>query len=40
VIEVMVEELDLAYWRSLRERLEHELSLEEIVTRAQETALL
>jgi hypothetical protein len=30
----MVEGLDPAYWRSLRERLERELSQEEIVIRA------
>ena len=35
-IEVMAEELDRAFWRSLRERLERELSQEEIVIRAQE----
>ena len=37
VMEVMVERLD---WRSLRERLEHELSQHENVTRAQKTVLL
>jgi hypothetical protein len=36
VIEVMVERLDHPYWQSLRERLEEELSQEEIVIRAQE----
>ena len=36
VVEVMVEHLDHAFWRSLRERLERELSQEEIVIRAQE----
>jgi hypothetical protein len=36
VVEVMVERLDHAFWRSLRERLERELSQDEIVIRAQE----
>jgi hypothetical protein len=36
VIEVMAEELNRLFWRSLRERLESELSQEEIVIRAQE----
>jgi hypothetical protein len=36
VVEVMAEQLDPFYWRSLRERLERELSQEEIVIRAQE----
>jgi hypothetical protein len=40
VIEVMVENLDPEFWRSLRGRLERELSQEEIVIRAQETVLL
>ena len=36
VVEVMAEQLDPFYWRSLRKRLERELSQEEIVIRAQE----
>jgi hypothetical protein len=40
VIEVMVERLDHPYWQSLRERLEEELSQEEIVIRAQEIVQL
>jgi hypothetical protein len=36
VVEVMAERLDQSYWQSLRERLERELSQEEIVIRAQE----
>ena len=36
VVEVMVEEIDGSYWQSLRERLERELSQDEIVIRAQE----
>lgn len=36
VVEVMVEEIDGSYWKSLRERLERELSQDEIVIRAQE----
>lgn len=36
VIEVMAAKLAPEYWRSLRERLERELSQEEIVIRAQE----
>jgi len=36
VVEVMVERLDHAFWRSLRERLERELCQDEIVVRAQE----
>ena len=36
VVEVMADRLDPAYWRSLRERLERELSQDEIVIRAQE----
>ena len=40
VVEVMAEQLDLAYWQSLRERLERELSQKEIVIRAQETRRL
>lgn len=36
VVEVMVEEIDSSYWQSLRERLEHELSQDEVVIRAQE----
>jgi hypothetical protein len=36
VVEVMVKELDGRYWQSLRERLERELSQDEIVIRAQE----
>ena len=35
VIEVMAEEVDTAYWCSLRERLERELMQNEIVIRAQ-----
>jgi hypothetical protein len=40
VIEVMAEGLDQAYWRSLRGRLERELSQEEVVIRAQEITVL
>lgn len=36
VLEVMAERLDPSYWQSLRERLERELSQQEIVIRAQE----
>ena len=36
VIEVMTEELSQSYWRSLRQKLERELSQDEIVIRAQE----
>ena len=36
VVEVMVEEIDGSYWQSPRERLERELSQDEIVIRAQE----
>lgn len=36
VVEVMAAKLASDYWRSLRERLERELSREEIVIRAQE----
>jgi hypothetical protein len=40
VIEVMADELDRTYWRSLRERLECELMQNEIVIRAQAIQLL
>ena len=40
VIEVMADELDRAYWHSLRERLERELMQKEIVIRAQAIQLL
>ena len=40
MVEVMVENLDRAYWRSLRDRLEQELSQDEIVIRAQEITQL
>jgi hypothetical protein len=40
VVEVMAECLDRAFWRSLRERLERELSQHEIVIRAQEITRL
>jgi hypothetical protein len=40
VIEVMTEGLDVAYWRTLRQRLERELSQEEIVIRAREISRL
>jgi hypothetical protein len=36
VVEVMAAKLASDYWRSMRERLERELSQEEIVIRAQE----
>jgi hypothetical protein len=36
IVEVMTEELAQDYWRKLRERLESELSQEEIVIRAQQ----
>jgi hypothetical protein len=36
VIEVMAEGIDPEYWRSLRKRLESDLSQEEIIIRAQE----
>ena len=35
-----MERLDQAFWRSLRERLERELSQDEIVIRAQEITQL
>lgn len=40
IIEVMAGELDLEYWKRLRERLERELSQEEVVLHAQETRQL
>ena len=40
VVEVMAEHLDPAFWWSLRERLERELTQEEIVIRAQEISRL
>ncbi len=40
VVEIMVERLDNAFWRSLRERLERELAQKEIVIRAQEITQL
>jgi hypothetical protein len=40
VIEVMADELDQAFWRSLRRRLQEELSQDEIVIRAQEISRL
>ena len=40
MIEVMAEEIDTAYCRSLRERLERELMQNEIVVRAQAIQLL
>jgi hypothetical protein len=40
VVEVMVNHLDPAFWRSLRERLEREFSQDEIVVRAQEITRL
>ena len=40
VVEVMAEELDRAYWESLRKRLERELCQEEIVIRAQDITRL
>lgn len=40
VVEIMVERLDNAFWRSLRERLERELEQKEIVIRAQEITRL
>jgi hypothetical protein len=40
VIEVMTDELDRRFWRSLRGRLEGELSQEEIVIRAQQISRL
>jgi len=36
VIEVMADELDQAFWRSLRRRLQEELSQDEIVIRARD----
>ena len=36
VVEVMADELKQDYWASLRRRLEHELSQEQIVIRAQQ----
>jgi hypothetical protein len=36
VIEVMADDLAQDYWRSLRKRLENELSQEELVIRAQQ----
>lgn len=40
VVEVMVDRLDPAFWRLLRERVERELSQDEIVIRAQEITRL
>jgi hypothetical protein len=40
VVEVMVDRLDRAFWRTLRERLERELSQDEIIIRAQEISQL
>ena len=40
VVEVMAKQLDRAFWRSLRERLERELAQDEIVIRAQEISRL
>jgi hypothetical protein len=40
VIEVMTGELAPDYWRALRERLEKELSQDEIVVRAQKITRL
>ncbi|MBR0945453.1 MULTISPECIES: hypothetical protein [Bradyrhizobium] len=40
VVEVMAAKLAPEFWRSLRERLERELSQEEIVIRAQEIIAL
>jgi hypothetical protein len=40
VVEVMAERLVPEFWRSLRERLERELSQDEIVIRAQEIITL
>jgi hypothetical protein len=36
VVEVMVEKIDESYWKSLREKLERELSQDEIVIRTQQ----
>jgi hypothetical protein len=36
VVEIMVEAIDSSYWKTLRERLERELSQDEIVIRAQQ----
>jgi hypothetical protein len=36
----MADELDQAFWRSLRRRLQEELSQDEIVIRAQEISRL
>ena len=40
VVEVMAEHLDRAFWRSLRERLERELSQDEIVIGVQKISRL
>lgn len=40
VIEVMTESIEPEYWRSLRKRLERELTQEKIIIRAQEISLL
>jgi hypothetical protein len=40
VIEVMTHELDHPFWQAFREKLERELSHEEIVIRAQEVRQL
>ena len=40
VMEVMTEELSQGYWRALREKLERELSQDEIVIREQEITKL
>ena len=40
VVEIMVDELHVACWQSIRERLERELSQDEVVIRAQEISRL
>jgi len=40
VVEVMTAAIDPVYWAKLRERLERELSQDEIVVRAHETRRL
>ena len=40
MVEVMVERIEPAFWHDLREKLERELSQDEIVIRAQQTKQL
>jgi hypothetical protein len=40
VVEVMVKDIDRAFWHSLRQRIERDLGQSEIITRAQEIIVL